>query len=39
MVAEHIGLWSLMPYAIILTAAMVCFWQVLQARPGISQMS
>src|SRR6266516_2188310 len=39
MVAQHIGLWSLMPYAIILTAAMVCFWQVLQARPGISQMS
>jgi fucose permease len=33
MLAEHIGLWSLMPYVIILTAAMVMLWQVLQAQP------
>src|SRR6266487_4018351 len=33
MLAEHIGLWSLMPYVIVLTAAMVCFWQLLQVRP------
>ena len=35
MLAEHIGLWSLMPYVIVLTAAMVCFWQLLQGRPYI----
>ncbi len=35
MLAEHIGLWSLMPYVIVLTAAMVCFWQLLQVRPYI----
>jgi fucose permease len=29
MLAEHIGLWSLMPFVIILTAAMVCLWQTL----------
>jgi fucose permease len=27
MLAEHFGLWSLMPYVLILTAAMVCLWQ------------
>jgi fucose permease len=29
MLAEHIGLWSLMPFVIILTALMVCLWQAL----------
>jgi len=33
MLAEHVGLWSLMPYVILLTAVMVCLWQVLQTRP------
>ena len=33
MLAEHIGLWSLMPYVILLTVAMVLLWQVLQTRP------
>ena len=30
--AEHIGLWSLMPYVLILTAAMVVLWQTLQGK-------
>jgi fucose permease len=30
--AEHVGLWSLMPNVIILTAAMVCLWQALMKR-------
>jgi fucose permease len=38
MLAEHVGLWSLMPYVIILTAAMVLLWQVLQVRPHVPQM-
>jgi len=33
MLAEHIGLWSLMPYVILLAAVMVCLWQALQTRP------
>jgi nitrate/nitrite transporter NarK len=39
MLAEHIGLWSLMPNVIILTAAMVCLWQALHIRPKVPQMS
>jgi fucose permease len=39
MVAQHIGLWSLMPYAIILTAAMVLLCQALQVRPHVPQSS
>jgi fucose permease len=35
--AEHVGLWSLMPYVIILTFAMVCLWQTLQIRPKAPQ--
>ena len=35
MLAERIGLWSLMPYVIILTAAMVLLWKVLQVRPQV----
>jgi fucose permease len=38
MLAEHVGLWSLMPYVISLTAAMVCLWQALQVRPHVPQM-
>ena len=33
--AQRIGLWSLMPYVIILTAAMVLLWRVLQVRPQV----
>ncbi len=32
MLAEHIGLWSLMPYVLILTVAMVVLWQALQGK-------
>ena len=39
MLAEHIGLWSLMPYVIVLTAAMACLWQALQVRPQIPGLS
>ncbi len=35
MLAEHIGLWSLLPYVIILTAVMVCLWQALQVGPRV----
>jgi len=38
MLAEHVGLWSLMPYVIILTAVMVCLWQALQVRPQVPHM-
>src|SRR5437667_2088249 len=38
MLAEHVGLWSLMPYVIVLTAVMVCLWQALQVRPHIPQI-
>ncbi len=31
--AERIGLWSLMPYVLILTALMLVFWQALQIGP------
>ena len=30
--AEHVGLWSLMPYVLILTVAMVVLWQTLQGK-------
>lgn len=33
--AQHFGLWSLMPYVIILTAAMVLLWRVLRFRPQV----
>jgi fucose permease len=33
--AQRVGLWSLMPYVIILTAAMVLLWRVLQVRPQV----
>src|SRR6266700_3249814 len=39
MVAEHVGLWSLMPYVIVLTAVMVCLWRALQVRPKGPQVS
>lgn len=32
--AQAIGLWSLLPYVIILTIVMLCLWILLQARPG-----
>jgi len=35
MLAEHVGLWSLMPYVIVLTAIMVA----LQIRPHIPQIT
>ncbi len=35
MLGEHIGLWSLMPFVIILTGAMVLLWQTLQTHPHI----
>jgi fucose permease len=38
MLAEHVGLLSLMPYVIILTAVMVCLWQALQVRPKAPHM-
>jgi fucose permease len=38
MLAEHVGLLSLMPYVIILTAIMVCIWQALQVRPKVPQV-
>ena len=34
-IAQRFGLWSLMPYVIILTAAMVLLWRVLQVRPQV----
>ncbi len=39
MVAEHVGLWSLMPYVIVLTTVMVCLWRALQVRPKGPQVS
>lgn len=33
--AQRFGLWSLMPYVIILTAAMVLLWRVLRVRPQV----
>ena len=39
MLAERIGLWSLMPYVIVLTAVMTCLWQALQIRPKVTQVS
>src|SRR5205085_8320289 len=39
MLAQHIGLWSLMPYVIVLTAVMTCLWQALQIRPKVTQVS
>jgi fucose permease len=30
--AQRIGLWSLMPLVILLTLAMICLWQLLQVR-------
>ncbi len=33
--AQRVGLWSLMPYVIILTAAMVLLWRLLQVRPQV----
>jgi len=39
MLAEHVGLWSLMPYVMVLTAVMVCLWQALQVRPHIPHIS
>src|SRR5207247_9021478 len=38
MLAEHVGLWSLMPYIIVLTAVMVCLWQAFQVRSHIPQI-
>jgi len=35
LLAQRVGLWSLMPYVIILTAAMVLLWRVLQVRPQV----
>lgn len=35
MLAERFGLWSLMPYVIILAAAMVLLWRVLRFRPQV----
>jgi len=29
MLAEHFGLWSLMPYVLVLTAVLVCLWRAL----------
>ena len=34
--AQAIGLWSLLPYVIILTIVMLCLWVLLQTRPGTS---
>jgi fucose permease len=33
--AQRVGLWSLMPLVILLTLAMICLWQLLQARSYI----
>jgi fucose permease len=38
MLAEHVVLWSLMPYVIVLTAVMVCLWHALRVRPHIPQI-
>ena len=35
LLAQRIGLWSLMPYVIVLTAAMLLLWRVLQVRPQV----
>ena len=32
--AQALGLWSLLPYVIILTLVMLCLWVFLQTRPG-----
>lgn len=34
--AQQVGLWSLLPYAMLLTCVMLCFWLALQARPRSS---
>jgi fucose permease len=38
MLAEHIGLWSLMPYVIALAAIMTCLWQILN-RPVTNEQA
>ena len=37
MLAEHVGLWSLLPYVIGLTAVMLCLWIALQRHSHSSQ--
>lgn len=32
--AEHIGLWTLLPFVIVLTCGMFCLWLTLQRRPA-----
>ena len=39
LLAQRFGLWSLMPYVIVLTAVMACLWQALQVRPHIPALS
>ena len=34
--AQHIGLWSLFPYVIVLTAGMPALWIVLQRQPSVT---
>jgi fucose permease len=33
--AQQVGLWSLLPYSMLLTGIMLCFWLALQARPRL----
>ena len=37
--AQQVGLWSLMPLVILLTIAMICLWQVLQVRSKTTVVS
>ena len=37
--AQRVGLWSLMPLVILLTMAMICLWQLLQFRSNIAGVS
>jgi fucose permease len=36
LLAQRVGLWSLMPLVIVLTIAMICLWQLLQFRSKIA---
>lgn len=37
--AQRVGLWSLMPLVILLTIAMICLWQLLQFRSNSADVS
>jgi fucose permease len=39
LLAQRVGLWSLMPLVIVLAIAMFCLWRLLQIHPSIVEAS